>query len=69
LDERRVLTVSRVQAGVLGVRDVAISLPTVVGRNGGAVVLEPEMNAAERDDFEHSVSVLAAAATTLWCEH
>ncbi len=63
-DERRVLTVSRVQAGVLGVRNVAISLPTVVGRDGATVVLEPEMNAVEREGFQRSVGVLAAAADT-----
>lgn len=63
-DERRVLTVSRVQAGVLGVRNVAISLPTVVGRDGATVVLEPEMNAVEREGFQRSVGVLAAAANT-----
>ncbi len=64
-DERRVLTVSRVQAGVLGVRDAAISLPTVVGRDGATLVLEPDMNAVERAGFERSVSVLAAAAGAL----
>lgn len=64
-DERRVLTVSRVQAGVLDVRDVAISLPTVVGRDGATLVLEPEMNAVERAGFDRSVSVLAAAADAL----
>ncbi|HLQ45672.1 MAG TPA: L-lactate dehydrogenase, partial [Planctomycetaceae bacterium] len=46
--ERRVLTVSRVQEGAMGLRDVALSLPTVVGTEGGVQVMEPEMDASER---------------------
>jgi L-lactate dehydrogenase len=34
LDRRRVLPVSSVQSGCYGVRDVALSVPTVVGRQG-----------------------------------
>ncbi len=34
LDQRRVLPVSSVQNGCFGVRDVALSVPTVVGRGG-----------------------------------
>ncbi|QDV41822.1 L-lactate dehydrogenase [Stieleria neptunia] len=34
LDQRRVLPVSSVQRGCFGVRDVALSVPTVVGRTG-----------------------------------
>ena len=34
LDRRRVLPVSSVQSGCYGVRDVALSVPTVVGRKG-----------------------------------
>jgi len=34
LDQRRVLPVSSVQAGCYGIRDVALSVPTVVGRQG-----------------------------------
>lgn len=34
LDQRRVLPVSSVQSGCYGVRDVALSVPTVVGRAG-----------------------------------
>ena len=62
-DERRVLTVSRVQAGALGLRDVALSLPTVVGAQGAAHVLEPEMTTDERGRLEHSADVLRRAAS------
>jgi len=56
--ERRVLTVSRVQDGSCGLRDVALSLPSVVGAQGATVVLEPEMDAAERSALERSAEIL-----------
>jgi L-lactate dehydrogenase len=62
-DERRVLTVSRVQAGALGLKDVALSLPTVVGRQGAGEVLEPEISSDERERLYHSADVLRQAAT------
>jgi L-lactate dehydrogenase len=66
-DERRVLTVSRVQEGALDLRNVALSLPTVVGSGGAAEVLVPEMSAGERQQLQHSADVLrrAAAAVSL----
>ena len=60
-DERRVLTVSRVQQGALGIHDVAISLPAVVGGQGAMQVLEPEMSAEEQAGLEHSVELLRRA--------
>ncbi|MFZ5896370.1 MAG: lactate/malate family dehydrogenase [Myxococcota bacterium] len=59
--ERRVLTVSRVQEGVLGVHGVALSLPSIVGVAGATHVLEPDMEAAEREALERSVEALRAA--------
>ena len=61
-DERRVLTVSRKQEGALGLTDVALSLPTVVGTLGAAEVLEPEISADERQRLHHSADVLRKAA-------
>ncbi len=61
-DERRVLTVSRVQDGALGLRNVALSLPAVVGAQGAADVLEPEMSADEQEQLQHSADVLDRAA-------
>jgi L-lactate dehydrogenase len=63
--ERRVLTVSRVQAGACGLRDVALSLPAVVGADGATRVIEPEMDAAERAGLEHSADVLRRALASL----
>ena len=59
--ERRVLTVSRVQEGALGVRGVALSLPTVVGAEGAVQVLEPELDDRERQALAHSAAVLRRA--------
>jgi L-lactate dehydrogenase len=64
-DERRILTVSRVQDGACGIRDVAISLPAVVGRQGVTEIIEPDMSADERAGLERSVSVLRDAAAQL----
>jgi L-lactate dehydrogenase len=59
--ERRVLTVSRVQEGTCGLRDVALSLPSLVGQEGATLVLEPEMTEQEREALEHSAQVLRNA--------
>lgn len=60
-DERRILTVSRVQQGAAGLHDVALSLPTVVGTGGAEQVLEPDMSSHERGLLERSAGVLRAA--------
>jgi L-lactate dehydrogenase len=60
-DERRVLTVSRVQDGARGIDDVALSLPAIVGADGAIEVLEPELDTDESAGLEHSASVLRAA--------
>lgn len=59
--ENRVLTVSRVQEGASGLRDVALSLPAVVGRQGAVRVVEPEMDDTEREQLAHSADVLRSA--------
>ena len=63
--ERRVLTVSRVQNGALGLRDVALSLPTVVDVEGAVEVIPPKMDDAERQGLEHSADVLRKAIESL----
>lgn len=63
--ENRVLTVSRVQEGAFGLRDVALSLPAVVGGSGATTVLEPEMSAEERTRLEQSASVLRDAIAAI----
>ena len=63
--ERRVLTVSRVQGGALGLRDVALSLPTVVDVAGAVDVLSPRMDDAEREGLERSADVLRKAIASI----
>jgi L-lactate dehydrogenase len=63
--ENRVLTVSRVQSELDGFDDVALSLPAVVGREGAAIVLSPELSDDERSRLQRSAEVLRAAITSL----
>lgn len=60
-DERRIITVSRVQHGAAGIDDVAISLPAVVGAQGASDVMEPEMDAEEQERLRASAEVLRSA--------
>src|SRR5829696_2602640 len=63
--ERRVLTVSRVQTGTLGLRDIALSLPTVVDIAGAVDVIPPKMDDDERQGLERSAEVLRKAIESL----
>lgn len=64
-DEHAVLTVSVVEPEVEGVRDVALSLPRVVGRGGVLATLYPDLSDEEHAALQHSASVLREAATAL----
>lgn len=63
--ERRVLTVSRVQTGTLGLEGVALSLPTVVDVGGAVDVVPPTMDDGERAALERSAEVLRKAIASL----
>src|SRR5919107_968650 len=63
--ERRVLTVSRVQTGALGLRDVALSLPTVVDVDGAVDVIPVKLDDAEREGLDRSAGVLRKAIDSL----
>ena len=63
--DQRVLTVSRVQDGAMGLHGVALSLPTVVGREGGTHVVEPLMDETERAALLHSAQVLRDARASI----
>jgi L-lactate dehydrogenase len=63
--ERRIYTVSRVQEGALGVRDVALSLPAIVSGSGASIVVEPDLNSEELAALEHSACVLRNAASAV----
>jgi L-lactate dehydrogenase len=60
-DEKRVLTVSRVQQQQNGLDNVALSLPAVVGRSGATSVMMPEMNDEEMNELQRSANVLRQA--------
>ncbi len=64
-DERRLLPVSRVQAGACGIRGVALSLPALVGAGGALEVVEPAMDAIEREALAASAALLGRAFDAL----
>ena len=61
-DEGAVITTSIVEPEIVGVRDVALSLPRVVGRGGVARTLCPDLDPGERRALAHSAAVLKEAA-------
>lgn len=63
--ERRILTVSRVQDGAMGLHDVALSLPSIVGAHGAEQVLVPDFSDDERAAFAHSAAVLRHAIASI----
>ena len=58
LDSRRVLPVSTLQQGLYGVRDVCLSVPTVVGCGGARQQMELELTTKERLGIQNSARVL-----------
>ena len=58
LDSKRILPVSTVQRGCYGLRDVALSVPTVVGRGGAERCLEIDLWPKELQGLKRSGSVL-----------
>jgi L-lactate dehydrogenase len=63
--ERRVLTVSRVQDQSLGLGDVALSLPAVVGPGGATEMVMPDMDPAEEKALAASARVIGEALAQL----
>jgi L-lactate dehydrogenase len=64
-DEQAVLSVSIMTDEVEGVRDVALSVPRVVGAQGVTAQLFPEMNAAEHAALERSARLLKDTSSAL----
>jgi L-lactate dehydrogenase len=63
--ERRIVTVSRVQQGVLGLSGVALSLPAVVGPLGAVEVVVPEMDGAEAEALRRSAEIIQRAGSEI----
>ncbi len=58
LDSRRILPVSALTNGPYGIRDVCISVPTVVGRGGALSQLEIDLWPKETPSLQYSAQVL-----------
>ena len=57
-DQRSVLTVSSLMQGHYGVRDICVSLPTIVGANGVEEVLQLSLSPDEEQAFQRSAATL-----------
>lgn len=64
-DEQAVLSVSMRCAEIAGVRDVALSLPRVVGAGGVGATLVPELDRAETDALATSAAMLRETGDAL----
>lgn len=60
LDNSKVLPVSAAQSGKLGISDISLSLPTVVGRHGVVDIYEPAVSDSERELLHKSAEALKA---------
>lgn len=58
LDDGRILPVSALQSGVLGVSDIAYSMPTVVGRKGAVKIWTPAASDLEAEGLRKSAQSL-----------
>lgn len=65
LDQQRILPVSTVQNGAYDIRDVALSVPTVVGRNGALARLQVELWPKEVQALRKSGLVLRQTLETV----
>ena len=57
-DEKSVLPVSSLMADVYGVKDVALSMPAIVGKNGIEDLIPLKLNNEEREKLRRSAEVL-----------
>ncbi len=65
LDSRRILPVSTIQTGGYGIRDVALSVPTVVGRTGATDRIELDLWPKEMQGLRSSASALRPTLETV----
>ena len=64
-DERALFTVSILNDEVEGVKEVALSLPRIIGRTGVVATLRPPLSDEERDGLRRSAEILKQAATQI----
>ena len=60
MDSGALLPVSAAQNGKLGISDISLSLPTVVGRPGAVDIYEPAVSDKERELLHKSAESLKA---------
>ena len=65
LDSRKILPVSTIQSGCYGIRDVALSVPTVVGQGGAVETHEFELWPKEMQGMRNSGNVLRQTLATV----
>ncbi len=65
LDQQRILPVSTIQAGAYGIRDVALSVPTVVGCGGAIDRIELELWPREMQGLRASAASLRPTLETV----
>jgi L-lactate dehydrogenase len=65
LDQCRILPVSTVQSGCYGIRDVALSVPTIVGKCGALERLEIELWPKELQGLRNSAAALRPTLDTV----
>lgn len=58
LNDGRLLPVSSAQTGALGISDIALSLPTVIGKKGVVKVWEPKVSDSEGEGLQKSAQAL-----------
>ncbi len=64
-DTKHTMPVSLKSDGFLGVSDVCLSLPAVIGKNGIERILHPKLNTEEQAAFLHSANHLRAIITAI----
>lgn len=64
-DEHTILPVSALVTGHYGIRDLCMSIPAVIGRNGVEHVLDIPLNADEARNLVHSAETLSALVHSL----
>ena len=65
LNQPKVLPVSTLMDGPLGMSNVALSLPTVIGRNGRERIIEPPLDKQESEALQNSYRVLREAVESV----
>ncbi len=63
-DSKHTIPISIRVDGFLGVEDVCLSLPVVVGKGGVEQILHPSLNAEEQANFQHSAEVVKKVIDT-----